>query len=252
MLGLPGRIIDAIMNGPENQAPAALSLAGLSPVDGRICIQERAFQFWPETITEEPEIGWQFKEIPGLAHPLAQWTQNGGRSFTFEVPLSRFMRPWGEGLSPSKLLSLGLNKPDAKVPIDNRPMNISVKEQIQWLRQFYLPNYVSQDVSGIMATVSQPPPIAMLCMPSMGINENGGDVIWAVMTQCSVSYILLFPSGEPRLATVNLGFKQIIQDPVNGIVLKSRDLYNTDITKESNIAKAGGRIGKMDGKVTPP
>ncbi len=242
MIGLPGRIVEAIQNGPENQAPAAVSLAGISPVDGTMVIQERAFQWWPESLQEDPEIGWSFKEIPGMAHALAQWTQNGGRTFTFEVQCSRSMRPWASLSGTQQLKSMGLNRPSSTAPIDNSRYNISVKDQIQWLRQFYLPNYVNATVSGVPSTVSQPPPIAMLNFPSMGLNEDGSDVIWAVMTQCAVSYALCFPSGEPRLASVSLGFKQVIQHPVNGLILKTRKMYeDAKGLRETDISVGGGR-----------
>lgn len=239
MLGLPGRIVEAIINGPEGRKSADFSIAGISPVDGKICIPERAFQFWPETVSEEPEIGWQFKEIPGASHALAQWTQNGGRTFSFEVVFSRFMLPLDQLSSVEKLLSMGLNTPDATMPRDNQPSNVSVKEQIQYLRQYYLPDHVaSGDV-----TVAVPPPIAMICAPMQGWNEDGNDVIWAVMTQCSVNHMLAFPSGEPRLATVSLAFKQVIQWPGQGVVMKTRAMYAQTPNFETDIAVGGGRKG---------
>lgn len=225
------------MGGPEGRKSASLTLAGVSPVDGTIIIPERAFQFWPESITEDPEIGWQFKDIPGASHSLAQWTQNGGRTFSFEVVCSRYMLPVAQlGLLDKILDPLGLNTPGATVPKDNRPGNVSVREQVQWLRQFYLPDYVqSGDV-----TVASPPPIAVLCAPNMGWNEDTGDVIWAVMTQCSVNHQLAFQCGEPRLATVSLAFRQVVQWP-QGVVLKSRKLFAARTNVEPGVAVGGGR-----------
>jgi hypothetical protein len=239
MLGLPGRIVDAIMKGPEGRKSASLSIAGVNPVDGKLCIEERAFQFWPESISEEPEIGWSFKEIPGATHSLAQWTQNGGRTFSFEVTFSRFMLPVDQLSAAEKFLSMGMNTPGATMPRDNRAMNISVREQVQYLRQYYLPDYV---VGGEL-TLANPPPIAVLCAPNIGWAEDGTDVIWTVMTQCSVNHQLNFPSGEPRLATVSLAFRQVIQWPTSGIVLKPRTLYASRPAPEKDVAVAGGRGG---------
>lgn len=250
-----GRIIDVISNGPEGGELASVSMAGVSPVDGSIIIKERAFQFWPESLSVSAEIGWNFKEIPGLSHALAQWTQNGGRTFTFSVQFSRFMKPWPNGeLSWQQVRSLGLNKPDSETPIDNRPMNISVKEQIQWMRQFYLPDYTQADVSGVQSTVSVPPPICMICFPKMGLNEDTSDVIWAVLTQFDEEYVLCFPNGEPRMATVSLGFKQVIQWPGQGLIPKSRSMLNKSVVGGKTVPMAeyhvdigGGRKGnKMD------
>jgi hypothetical protein len=239
--GLPGRIVQAILNGPEGRASASFTIAGVNPVDGTLEIPERAFQFWPESISEEPEIGWSFKEIPGASHALAQWTQNGGRNISFEVVFSRFMLPVDQLSSVEKLLSMGMNTPDAEMPLDNRPMNISVREQVQYLRQYYLPNYVA---NGAVTTVV-PPPIAMLCAPNLGWGEDGSDVLWTVMTNCSVTHNLAFACGEPRLATVSLAFRQIVQWPAQGVILKSRKQYADVANFETGVATDGGR-GKND------
>lgn len=237
MLGLPGRIVQAIMGGPEGRKSASLSIAGVSPVDGSIIVPERTFQFWPESVTEEPEIGWQFKDIPGASHALAQWTQNGGRTFSFEVVFSRFMLPVEQLSTVEKLLSLGLNTPGATMPKDNQPMNVSVKQCMQYLRMYYLPDYVqSGDV-----TVASPPPIAVLYAPNMGWNEDGRDVIWGVMTQCSMNHMLSFACGEPRLATASLAFRQVIQWPAQGVIMKNRTMASQITGFEVDIGKGGGR-----------
>ena len=235
--GLPGAIVQAILSGPEGRKSAALSIAGVSPVDGSLILPERTFQFWPESISEDPEIGWQFKSIPGATHALAQWTQNGGRTFSFEVVFSRYMLPVEQLSSVERLLSAGMTSPGASLPHDNRVMNISVREQVQYLRQYYLPTYVQ---SGEV-TVASPPPIAVLCAPNMGWNEDGRDVIWTVMTQCNVNHKLLFPSGELRLVTVSLAFRQAVQWPAHGLVMKDRNLYMQITGEETDIILGGGR-----------
>lgn len=236
--GVIGGIVSAIMNGPEGRAAATLSIAGVDATTGQITIPERAFQFWPESISEEAEIGWAFKDIPGASHSLAQWTQNGGRTFSFEVTLSRFMLPFEDLSTVEQLLSFFQNKPEQTIPLNNKPMNISVKEQIAYLRQYYQPLYAaSGDV-----TVAQSPPIALLNAPRLGLNEDGGDVVWCVMTQCSVNYVLTFPNGEPRLATVSLGFRQVVQWPgQNKVVLRDRTWYGKSSSFETGIGVGGGR-----------
>jgi hypothetical protein len=102
-----------------------------------------------------------------------------------------------------------------------------------------LPDYAeSGDI-----TAAIPPPIALICAPNQGWNEDGNDVIWAVMTQCSVNHMLAFPSGEPRLATVSLAFRQVIQWPGNGVIMKSRAMYAQTPNFETDIAVGGGRGG---------
>jgi hypothetical protein len=102
--GLISAVIDAIKNGPEGREYASLTMAGLDPRhpneifegewgDIGVNFQERALQYWPETINDSIETGWNFKNVGGGSGALAQWASNGGRTISFNVELSRLMAP---------------------------------------------------------------------------------------------------------------------------------------------------------------
>ena len=219
-----------------------MSILGIDPMDAagsKVLLPERSFQFWPESIQDSIEIGWNFKEIPGASHSLAQWAQNGGRTISFEVRLHRFMKPVESRSVFEKILDpMSLTGPGNEYLKDMRPHNVDLQAEIQYLRAFCYPSYQVADGS----TMAHPPPIAMLCLPRMGLNEDGTDVIAAVMTGCDVTYNLLFPNGVPRNATVALTFKQVVQDKARGVLWRSLS------------AEAGYpyRLRKPDSAAIPP
>lgn len=201
-IGLIAAVINAIQNGPDGMESASLTVAGLDPrnpteifdgSDSGIDFSERALQYWPETINDTIEIGWNFKNVGGGSGALAQWASNGGRTISFNVELSRLM-------APSYTYSTG----DA--------FNVDIVSQIKFLRAFCYPTY--EEIGGAISTY--PPPVMILCIPGIGLNESesddyGANCIYCVMTGCDVTYTLLFPNGIPRRATVALTLRQVIQ-----------------------------------------
>lgn len=218
--GFIGQLIEAIMNGPEGMAYANMSLAGIDPTDAtgsKFVLRERAFQFWPESIQDSIEMGWQFKDIPGASHALAQWASNNGRTISFEVRLHRFMKPvkartqWEKALDPAELTG-----PGQEYLKDLRLHNVDIEAEVRYLRAYCYPSYRKDPQTG--TTMTYPPPIACLCVPGLNLNEAGGNTIFAVMTGCDVTYNLLFANGVPRNATVALTFKQIVQTKDRGVL----------------------------------
>lgn len=212
-VGLVFSIIEAIAEGPEGGDVASLTMAGVDPNDpfkiysgANFDFRERALQYWPETISDTIEVGWSFREVGGASHALAQWASNGGRTIAFDVRLTRYMMPT-ESRSTIESVKAGFEAPDNQNPKDNRPYNVDIKEQIKFLRGFCYPSY--QELEGIVNTL--PPPIMILDVPRMGLNEAGGDTIYCLMTGCDVTYNLVFRDGTPRSATVSLTLRQIVQ-----------------------------------------
>lgn len=215
-LGLITSIIDAIKNGPEGDAPSAITIAGLDPRDPNVIYKgegfdfnERALQYWPASIQDGIDIGWNFKDLGGASSALAQWSSNNGRTISFDVQLSRYMMPKSSRNGLIENFHAGFEEPGNQNPKDNRPYNVDIKEQIKFLRGFCYPSYV--DIEGIVSSV--PPPVMILNIPNLGLNETGGDSIYCVMTGCDVTYNLLFRDGTPRRATVSLTLRQIVQTP---------------------------------------
>lgn len=222
-IGLVGSIAEAIMTGPEGESSAYMSIAGLNPETPSAFLpgmEERKFQYWPESISDTIDIGWNFKDIPGASHALAQWASNNGRTITFEIQLHRFMKP-RKNLSVMEIVkTMGtamLTTPTSTIPMNQTQYNVDVANEIRFLRGFCYPYFML--VEGIQ--VSLPPPVAMLSIPGLPLDdESGGPVIYAVMTGCDVTYNLLFPDGTPRRATVSLTFRQIVQRSKVGVFFR--------------------------------
>jgi len=217
--GVIGAVVEAMMFGPEGMDYKAISIAGVNPVDQSIMLPERTFQFWPESIQDTIDIGWNFKDIPGMSHALAQWASNGGRTITFEVHFHRFMKPVAsvdQNIFERVLDPFKLNTPSSEYLKDNRPHNVDIAAEIKYLRAFCYPSY--KDVEGYRT--SFPPPIGMLAVPGMRLSDSdNSDVIYVIMTGCDVTYMLAFPDGTPRRASVSLTFRQVVQDPVNKVIV---------------------------------
>jgi hypothetical protein len=260
--GLISAMIDAIMRGPEGREYAALTMAGLDPRDPSIIYKgdgvgvdfsERALQYWPETINDSIEIGWNFKDVGGGSGALAQWASNGGRTISFNVELSRLMAPVSSRVGRDKVLGGKTTPNDNIVGTDSNPYNIDIVEYIKFLRGFCYPSY--SDIKGVIG--AYPPPIMALCIPGLGLNESvgnkdggGEDVINCVMTGCDVTYTLLFPNGIPRRATVALTLRQVVQYH-NGIKFagfgKAAQRQYSNSNKEGLDVNAGRKFNRTPG-----
>lgn len=175
-----------------------MSIAPLHPRTGKLLDDEVAFQFWPETIQDDIEIGWDFKEIAGASHSLAEWTSNGGRSLSFEVPIVRTM------LYPNDQPSFAGLRADPQEGLhEMRRYNENVEGFIRYMRAMCYPI----EENGV---VISPPFVALHC-PNMRLNEDGTDLFYCVMTDCSITYERLFNNGTISVAKMSLGFKQIVQ-----------------------------------------
>jgi hypothetical protein len=205
------QLAEAIASGPDGMAPATLSIAGVDPRNpgGALLIPERAFQFWPDAIEDGIEIGWDFKDIPGASHSLAQWGSNGGRTISFTVQLHRFQKPVDDRTIFEKMDDpFGLTTPSQTLPADQRAHNVDLAAEVAYLRSYCYP-VLGTDAAGLV--VAYPPPIALICAPGLQLSEDGADWIYGVMTGCDVSYARLFANGVPRRASVALSFKQVVQ-----------------------------------------
>ena len=178
-----------------------MTIMGISSNNGEPVIEETAFQYWPESISDSIEIGWEFKNAPATSHGLAHWTQNGGRTISFEVTFARDMQ-----FQPKRHALLQADPNTEGV----REYNGNPDYMIKLLRAFCYPEQLPD------GTVLSPP-IAAVNLSGSSIGAEGEDIFYGVMTSCEVAYkrISADGSGEAftRLATVNLAFKEVIQDP---------------------------------------
>ncbi len=210
---------------------AVASIAGLDPVSGVFVpgLEERAFQFWPESIDDSLASGWVSKPIPGASHSLMQWGSNEGRTITFELPLRRYMDYEQDGIL--------ILKADPTSD-SNRPFNSNVDFAIKYFRAFMYP------IKTKNAAAMQAPPIAILNFPGMSLNEDGGDHLFTVMTQCDVAYEKgMSRRGFTKSAKLSLAFKQVVQGSQGAFNFKSIGSGGNyfDLTK---VQKAGDTVEK--------
>ena len=186
--------------GRDPQLPL-MSIMGVSSATGDVLLPETAFQYWPESIQDTIEIGWEFTNLPATSHGLAHWTQNGGRSISFECTFARDMQ-----YKPRPHAFLSAN-PDAD---GVKQYNSNPEYMIKYLRAFA---HAEKTASGSVLS----PPIAYLNLEGSSIGAKGGDSFAGVMTSCDVAYkrISRDSDGESfvRLATISLSFKEVVQNP---------------------------------------
>jgi len=210
LLALAQPIAQAI----QGKVPVArASMMGIDSESGEMALPEHAFQWWPESFSDSIEIGWEPKQVPGASHAIMQWNSNGGRSFSFDVLLYRNMEPLAVQ-SELSVFGIGAALPDPSND-DNAKFNINIEYMVSWLRSFCYPRYIrgtGSDGSTVVTRVVAPP-IAILNLPNMALNEDGGDTVFGVVTACDVTYEKLFPNGQPRAVKVSLTLKQVVQDP---------------------------------------
>jgi hypothetical protein len=194
-------------------------LVELDP-DTDVPVAVQAFQYFPETLSDNKAVNWQSKEIPGGSLPLYQWTASGERTISFTAQFSTDVDLLQTNDALASVLGgadLGLRAgvASAKERLKNTGQaerNVDVRSAIAWLRQYMLPTYQDQ------RTI--PPPKLQLNLPQSGIGLAGGmsnmtvmdaDSIVCVMTSCDVTWEKFFPSGNARLASVSLAFAQVPQ-----------------------------------------
>lgn len=215
----------------------AVSMVGIDPDTGETVIPQKSFQWWPETITDNIAIGWQDVQIPAASHAIVHWNSNGGRTITFEIRLTRYLRypesfkPLGPNVVSRATLGFLVDPDNAR----NRPYNVDVGGAIAYLRAFCYPEY---EESGGLA---KPPAIVVMSVDGLGLNEDGGDAIFSVMTACDVTYERTFENGKPRNATVSLAFKQVVQSK-DGVRYKRR----SDLLSRSNLSDKSGSIDQFN------
>jgi hypothetical protein len=204
----------------------------------------RRFQYFPDSITDSKAVNWEPKEIPGGSLPLYSYTGSGERTLSFTayfttdidhlagqeesdsnvvgaqgqaaiaetLALTREATHRRQGLMTTlSTLRQRLRQAGAE---DRNPY---IPGALSWLRRFMLPRYGENTAVGVPLT--KPPHKLLLHFPGTDIERLGGaggfsvqgGGILCVMTQCDITFEALFPSGNPRIASVNLAFAEVPQ-----------------------------------------
>jgi hypothetical protein len=192
----------------------------------------RAFQYFPESVHDNKVTNWQVKDIPGLSHPLYQWTSSGAREISFQVVFTRDLalsqQEYDTFQQRTKLYFAALDR-SLQGSISADPRNTDIPSAIAWLRQFKYPEY-QQDAS----MFPSPPRKMILGIPGLRLNHgNTGlcpDEIYCIMLNCEVSYEAFFGDGTPRYAVVQLSFAEIIQVLGGVRVIGASDVRNIGLS----------------------
>jgi hypothetical protein len=166
---------------------------------------ELCFQYWPESLQDDKDIGWEFYKVPGGSHSLARWNSGGERTISFECVFTRDV-----DYAFSVLDIATNNVPEAQyLDPSNNPDLRAVQK---WLRWYTYPVYSADGIP-------KPPPRLHLVFPGTQLSWDGMDDILCVMKSCDFEILDWFSSGVPRMMKAKLEFSEVVQDSsLSGIV----------------------------------
>jgi hypothetical protein len=195
----------------------------------------RTFQYFPATIQDSKATNYQTKVIPGLSHPLYQWTSSGARTISFQaiftrdrnmtnqerafslIPRTGVATTSGQRTARNISIGGGQNAGGAGIALSEDPRNVDIPSAVAWLRAFLDPEY-SADGTGKKSTVpARPHPPRKMILGFPGVRINWGVTslppteMYCIMVGCEVNYDGFFGDGTPRMARVDLAFAEIIQ-----------------------------------------
>lgn len=190
--------------------------------DDALLDQQRSFQYFPASIEDAQATNYQTKVIPGLSHPLYQWTSGGARTISFEAIFTRdrtYTDTEKAGLLRGQVSAGHARSSNFNIASSNDPRNVDIPSAVAWLRSFLLPQYAKdgsgQGLTNAVPNRPLPPPKMILGLPGVRINwgvpDLNSDQMYCIMTGCNVHYEGFFHDGTPRMAKVALVFAEIIQ-----------------------------------------
>jgi hypothetical protein len=188
----------------------------------------RAFQYFPENITDSKGVNYATKNIPGGSHPLYQFINGTDRTISYTAIFTSDEDPASPDLLSALQGGLEVGIGTLTNAITQGPSNAlnssggtkhnaPVESAVIWLRSFMYPKY-TQD-RDLNSKLSSPlaPPVCRMYLPNSGIHgtTNSGvlvvDSVDCIMTQCDVVYDTFYRNGKQRITTVNLTFNETIQ-----------------------------------------
>jgi hypothetical protein len=219
---IPSNILSQLVSVPHLPELKQVYLAATDTAPGEIVpweefgASEIAFQYWPETLTDNRETTWNPRYIPGGSHPIYQWTHGGERRLTFTGIFTTDTEPnLGEGAANPLAVASDASPYNAEAGnvgiasgLKLGTRDVDLRAVVSWLRYFTYPLYEGQTADDIR--VFEPPKV-LLVMPNSKLAHNGNDHITAIMTLCEVTYQEWFPNGFPRIIEVALEFAEVVQ-----------------------------------------
>lgn len=211
------------------QKPARAYLIPRNGFDGDAILtgDQRSFQYFPATLADHQGTNYQTKVIPGLSHPLYQWTSGQSRTISFEAIFTRDRTYTDSEQTQIKNAKSGgggvgnaftaMVTAPTSIASNTDPRNVDIPSAVAWLRSFLLPEYSADGRGTFSGTPQRPHPPSKLILGIPGVRLNWGvpelnySEINCIMTGCEVAYDGFFHDGTPRMAKVSLVFAEIIQ-----------------------------------------
>lgn len=167
------------------------------------------FQYWPQSLSDDYAVDYAEHNIPGGSHPLYQWSGGRGRTIAFEaIFTSELNTERGTGTlqgATAALASAGASL------LPSGPFTVDVAAALARLRSWMMPKYSPGGRLG----ETQPPPILTLVFPNTKLGGSS-DLIQVILRSAPITIESWFPNGQPRVATVQLTFNEIVQSPSGG------------------------------------
>lgn len=202
--------------------------------DEPMIADRRSFQYFPATISDTRGTNYQTKVIPGLSHPLYQWTSGNERVVSFEAIFTRDrtytddeqaavnLGASSTGSSLGNALAQGFGSAFLGAASNNDPRNVDIPSAVAWITSFLLPEYSTDGRGTFSSTPERPRPPMKLILGMPGVRMNWGvpslppHEMYCILKAAPVTYDGFFHDGTPRMAKMALTFAEIIQ--VNGTV----------------------------------
>lgn len=187
--------------------PVTAGIATYDPLTGESG-DIRAFQYFPEQVSDSRGTEWARRQIPGGSHPLLTWVSGGERVISFTAIFTQDANPESKGFG--SFLSGGFDfslTDNNKHSLSQDTPRGGIPAAIAFLRQFTYPDYVGQEL------IAQAPSLAVVYLPNSGIISATAipDSIVGAMTECNVTYEAFHRNGAPRIVAISLSFIECIQ-----------------------------------------
>lgn len=156
------------------------------------------FQYWPESVTDTETPRYAEKEVPGASHPLYQWTGGSGREITFTAIFTA-------EVDDETTANLASN-PAGSVILPSARYTVDVNAAISRLKTYMRGSYPM----GSLNQATKAPPRLRLVLDGTELGGENESVL-VIIKSAPVTYEAWFPSGKPRVASVQLTFAEVVQ-----------------------------------------
>jgi len=170
------------------------------------------FQYWPQSLNDDYQVNYAEHAIPGGSHPLYQWVGGQGRTITFEAVFTSEINTdrfgtFAAGAGGVTGRSSVANAVGTSL-LPSSLYTVDVAAALAKIRSWMMPSYGAGGRLG----ETDPPKMLTLVFPKTGLGGSGSaDMITVILRSAPITYESWFPDGQPRVATVNLTFNEVVQ-----------------------------------------